>query len=466
MPPKPKRTKTLCKKCTNVAQPGNFGFCEQHRTKKDRAGGSNDNTEPVITLVDTGEPNNDLFPPGAGTVLAPVPSAPQQNMLDQRLQDRRAANDEVRYNIMPNVPCIGSRSAHLSPTMRPSNVAQSIANIGPHRPNQNFVGRVHQALANNNMVVPAVNATAVLGNHLPGLQLPEEVPQPAAAAPDDDQAPAAAPPSAPRLSDREALLRSTTPAARHGDINSMWREGVADMPKPSLPNPNRKESRTPILQTTTTSSGNQRRSMPPSPKWYSSLPETTIRYAKLKVGNLFSALTLLPIINPMMHLPSHASGDIAPMYDASHPLQAVSITVCKLGGDVPVEWLALLGEYMSVFAVLGLIAVELGTTEMHLHLQAVMVMHMTGADQCIKLIVDHIKVWLDIIIMVMRRLSSASCEDATTKGTRSILHARLLHEGPSPCTLPLHCPESYEGNTSGRHISIQWCYDRFSKHQQ
>ena len=58
----------------------------------------------------------------------------------------------------------------------------------------------------------------------------------------------------------------------------------------------------------------------------------------------------------------------------------------------------MLGEYMAIFAVLGLIAVELGTNEMNLHLQAVMVMHMAGADQCIKLIVEHLidKVWLDI----------------------------------------------------------------------
>ena len=51
---------------------------------------------------------------------------------------------------------------------------------------------------------------------------------------------------------------------------------------------------------------------------------------------------------------------------------------------------------MAVFAVLGLIAIELGTQEMNLHLQAVLVMHMSGADECIKLITDHIKVWLDI----------------------------------------------------------------------
>ena len=132
MPPKLKRMNTLCKKCTNIAQPGNFSFCKQHRTKKDSAGGSNDNTEPVITLIDTGKLNNDLFLPSAGTVLALVPSAPQQNMLAQCLKDRRAATNEVRYIIMPNMPCIGSRSAHLSPIMCPSNVAQSITNIGPH----------------------------------------------------------------------------------------------------------------------------------------------------------------------------------------------------------------------------------------------------------------------------------------------------------------------------------------------
>ena len=49
-----------------------------------------------------------------------------------------------------------------------------------------------------------------------------------------------------------------------------------------------------------------------------------------------------------------------------------------------------------MFAVLGLISVEVGAQEMNLHLQAVMVMHMSGADQCIMLIIDHLKVWLDI----------------------------------------------------------------------
>ena len=51
---------------------------------------------------------------------------------------------------------------------------------------------------------------------------------------------------------------------------------------------------------------------------------------------------------------------------------------------------------MAMFAVLGLISVEVGAQEMNLHLQAVMVMHMSGADQCIKLMIDHLKVWLDI----------------------------------------------------------------------
>ena len=61
-------------------------------------------------------------------------------------------------------------------------------------------------MANSNMVVPAANATAVLGNHLPELQPPDDVQEPPAAIPDDDHAlaasaaaPAEAPPSAPRL---------------------------------------------------------------------------------------------------------------------------------------------------------------------------------------------------------------------------------------------------------------------------
>ena len=91
-------------------------------------------------------------------------------------------------------------------------------------------------------------------------------------------------------------------------------------------------------------SGQPEEILSPNPKWYNSLPECTIRQAKLKVGDLFRVMTLLPIINPLAHLPSHSSGEIPPLYDSSHPLQAVSITISKYGGDVPVEWLALLGE--------------------------------------------------------------------------------------------------------------------------
>ena len=51
---------------------------------------------------------------------------------------------------------------------------------------------------------------------------------------------------------------------------------------------------------------------------------------------------------------------------------------------------------MAVFAILSLIVIKLGTHKMNLHLQVVLVMHMSGADACIKLITDHIKLWLDI----------------------------------------------------------------------
>ena len=110
----PKRTKQICKKCTNVAQPGNFGFCEEHRAKKNKAAASDGNAEPVITLVveggapvDTAEPTNDLFPPSSGTVHDPAPSAEQQHHLNQRGEIRIEGIDQVRYNIVPNVPCIG-----------------------------------------------------------------------------------------------------------------------------------------------------------------------------------------------------------------------------------------------------------------------------------------------------------------------------------------------------------------------
>ena len=51
---------------------------------------------------------------------------------------------------------------------------------------------------------------------------------------------------------------------------------------------------------------------PTSPKWCYALPEQTMRHARLKVGQLFGVLTLLPIINMLGHLASHASGKLCP----------------------------------------------------------------------------------------------------------------------------------------------------------
>ena len=192
------------------------------------------------------------------------------------------------------------------------------------------------------------------------------------------------------------LFRNNAPAGTAANVNSFWREGVESLPRPTLPNPNYKDDRSPSPLAGTTTAGRPKTSVAPSPKWYHALPERSMRHAKLKVGQLFGVLTLLPIINILGHLASHASGEIMPLYDSTHPLQAVSITVSRLTGDIPLEWLELLGEYMKKFAVLGLIAVELGKTEQNLHLQAVMVLHMTGADRCIELITEHLKVWFDI----------------------------------------------------------------------
>ena len=255
MPPKSssaKRTKTTCKSCDKAAIAGNYGFCDDHRVRVARAGASNNEAQPVIiNLVDENpgsanlatapvdllEPSSELFPPGAGTVHEPVPTAAQQQHLSQRLGVRVAGSDEnQRYTLLPNVRVVGAQSQHLSPDMLASNVAQSLANIGGHRPNQNFIGRVHQALSNRDMVVPAVSLGSELGNLLPPLQQPE-VPTPSPSAPP--------PTTAPRPSLREVLLRNTTPEAQRGDLNSMWREGVDDMPRPTVGNPNLKVSRAP-----------------------------------------------------------------------------------------------------------------------------------------------------------------------------------------------------------------------------
>ena len=331
---------------------------------------------------------NQVFGSMAGTIFSPDPNQQQQAMLNQRsIQRMSAASALADYTIVPNIPVVGDRSSHLSATGQPSNFAQSISNIGPAQPGNNFVGRIHQASNNRDMVVPAVNADAMLGNHLPAMVSP---------APTSDPQPVDDPP-APAPSQRETLLRNNAPAGTVDDVSSFWREGVEAMPRPNPnDNPNYKEDRSPKLLSTSTTAGRPQKSVAPSPKWYNALPETSMRHAKLKVGQLFGVLTLLPIINLLGHLASHASGEIMPLYDSTHPLQAVSITVSRLGGDVPVEWLELLGQYMKIFAVLGLIAVEQGTMERNLHLQAVMVMHMSGADRCIELITEHIKVWLDV----------------------------------------------------------------------
>ena len=172
-----------------------------------------------------------------------------------------------------------------------------------------------------------------------------------------------APPSLP-----ETLLRNNAPAGTAANVNSFWRQGVEPLPRPTLPNPNYKEDRDPKPLAGTTTAGRPKTSVAPSPKWYYALPEQTVRHAKLKVGQLFGVLTLLPIVNMLGHLASHGSGEIMPLHDSTHPLQAVSITVARVTGDVPLEWLELLGEFMKKFAVLGLIAVELGKTEQDLHL--------------------------------------------------------------------------------------------------
>ena len=72
----------------------------------------------------------------------------------QAQEVRRDGIAAPEYTIMPNVPVVGSRSSNLRDDRRPSPVAQSIANIGALAPNQNYVGRIHQAMQNPTMVVP------------------------------------------------------------------------------------------------------------------------------------------------------------------------------------------------------------------------------------------------------------------------------------------------------------------------
>ena len=185
-----KRQKQTCKKCDNQVLPGNFGFCSQHREKpihprskiaQAQAAASDDPANVVVTNVVQGSepdcevvlvPSHDLFQPGAGSIHAPHPTPDQQQHLMHAQEVRAEGIAGPEYTIMPDVTVVGSRSSHLRDDRRPSPVAQSIANIGALAPNHNFVGRIHQAMQNPTLVVPAVNADAVLGNHLPEMHSP------------------------------------------------------------------------------------------------------------------------------------------------------------------------------------------------------------------------------------------------------------------------------------------------------
>ena len=139
-----------------------------------------------------------IFGAMAGTVISPDPTPERQSMLDGRSILRGVPAQQPIYTVLPNRSTAGDRSTHLSATGQPSNFAQSIANIGPAQPGNNFMGRLHQASNNRNMVAPTVNSDAQLGNHLPKMVSPAPPPPQ-----QGDSAEPVAPPSLP-----EVLLRN------------------------------------------------------------------------------------------------------------------------------------------------------------------------------------------------------------------------------------------------------------------
>ena len=271
-----------------------------------------------------------VFGAMAGMVISSNPTPEQQAVLNGRsiLRARGVPAQQLDYIVMPNMSTAGVRSTHLSATGQPSSFAQSIVNIGPVQPGNNFMGRLHQASSNRNMVArklaPTVNADAQLSNHLSEIVSPAPPPQ--------QQGGSAEPVAVAPLSLPETLLHNNAPTGTSANVNSFWRQGVlvAPLPQPTLPNPNYKDDRTPKPLAGTTTAGRPKKSVAPSPKWYHALPEQTMRHAKLKVGQLFSVLTFLPIINMMGHLASHGSGETMPLYDSTHHLQAVSITLYRI----------------------------------------------------------------------------------------------------------------------------------------
>ena len=275
---------------------------------------ANDAASTMLNLSDPPATPN-VFGAMTGTDMSPNPTPEQQSVLEGRSILRGVPSQQPDYTIMHNMSNGGVRSTHISATRQPSNFAQSIANIGPAQPGNSFMGRIHQASSNRDMVAPAVNADAQLGNHLPEMVSP--------APPSQRQGDTADPIVVAPPSLAETLLRNNAPAGTAANLNSYWREGVETLPRPTLPNPNYKDDRSPTLLAGTTNAGSRPKTpVAPSPKWHHALPEQSMRHAKLKVGQLFGVLTLLPIINMLGHLASHSSGEIMPLYDSTHPLQA------------------------------------------------------------------------------------------------------------------------------------------------
>jgi hypothetical protein len=132
---------------------------------------------------------------------------------------------------------------------------------------------------------------------------------------------------------------------------------------------------------------------PPTPKFY----ETTDRVNAangLRQGSFVAyggggeaMPTYLPIIS---------SKERKPLYDTSHPVTPLSITIELNGRHVPREWLQLVDDFIITFSLSGVAALEVGDKEKLLHLQCVMTVNMPGTKQAVDTMTDHMRVWFDM----------------------------------------------------------------------
>jgi hypothetical protein len=96
------------------------------------------------------------------------------------------------------------------------------------------------------------------------------------------------------------------------------------------------------------------------------------------------------------YLPIISSKEPKPLYDTSHPVTPLSITIELNGRHVPRQWLGMVDEFMFTFCLSGVAALEVGDKEKLLHLQCVMTVNMPGSKQAVDTMTEHMRLWFDM----------------------------------------------------------------------